>query len=621
MGLAETAELAIKISLTGNAQAGIKNLKSNLGGLGKAASGVARGVAIGAGAAVGIAGAIVTRSVKSGLESLAELESATTSLDGAISQMGLKGKVTSAEIAGWANDIEGSIGAAFDDKAIAQATTTLIRFGKTTPENIRPAMQVITDLATKTGDVDSAASLLAKALADPEKAAGKLARQGVVLTKTEQDQIKAFVKAGKMGKAQTVILDAVAKSTKGAAAASQGPYARSLSVLKDVTEDAQRALATGFLPIIEEVRDILAKELAKPQTLARIKEFGSTLAGGLRGLVETLRGLPWHEIDTTVGSIVDFGKNLGKGFLDMPAEAKSILLGLFALNKLSGGAVINVGVDLLKGAGGALFQQFLGKGSPANPMFVVPVGGGLGGTPVPGVAPAASGLGGLLKTVIVGAVVVEGFKAWADSFGPSIDRNNTLGAQGLTTGEIEAQKYYTADRATQEAIFKHLGRIPTREEWLSGNAKKTQPLSPDETPAFKQPTAELAKAMQTLAAMQKAAKDEAAAKADAQKAATAKAMATLAATQKTTGDVAARKAEAQKTALERVRSNAITNRMETVSSQKSGDSQIVAAIERSRPIIIVNVDRSGNVTTAYTTGTTVARPSTKDTIRDRDIYR
>src|SRR5205085_9425524 len=132
------------------------------------------------GAAVGVGATFIAKNVESGLSSLAQLESAVGSVDGAIKQMGLTGKLTGTQVATWANEIEASIGAAFDDKEITQAATTLLRFGKVTETNLRPALVVMTDLATKTGSVDSAASLLAKALADPEKAAGKLARAGVV---------------------------------------------------------------------------------------------------------------------------------------------------------------------------------------------------------------------------------------------------------------------------------------------------------------------------------------------------------------------------------------------------------------------------------------------------------
>src|SRR6185295_16470716 len=134
--------------------------------------------------------------------------------------------------------------------------------------------------------VDSAADALAKALADPTKATKVLRTAGVTLTKAENDQIKAWVKAGKLGEAQAFILQKIGAVTKDAAKNSVGPYQRSINMLADVTEDAQKALAEGFLPVIEKVRDILSKELAKPETLNRIRDFGKGLAGGLDKLVD-----------------------------------------------------------------------------------------------------------------------------------------------------------------------------------------------------------------------------------------------------------------------------------------------------------------------------------------------
>ena len=87
--------------------------------------------ALGAVAAVGIGVA-----VKSGLANLATLESAIASVDGAISQMGLTGKLTGAQVAAWSNEIESSIGAAFDDKDIIAATENIIRYGKVSEANL-----------------------------------------------------------------------------------------------------------------------------------------------------------------------------------------------------------------------------------------------------------------------------------------------------------------------------------------------------------------------------------------------------------------------------------------------------------------------------------------------------
>ena len=231
MAVAETAKLIASLGFKDNFTPGAKKAMRSLGqlestgyrvgqqvgkGLNNAATNIKR---IGLVAAGGIAIA-----VHQGIESLAELEDATTSVDGAIRQTGKTGQVTSKQIATWANEIETSVQAAFDDKAITAAATTLLRYGKVTTANLRPALVVMTDLAAKTGSVESASQLLAKALADPEKAAGKLARTGVVLTASQQKTIKALVKAGKVGKAQKVVLDAIAKSTKGAPAIHQVTY-------------------------------------------------------------------------------------------------------------------------------------------------------------------------------------------------------------------------------------------------------------------------------------------------------------------------------------------------------------------------------------------------------------
>src|SRR5512139_1838548 len=76
--------------ISGHATRGVRTLGANLAKLGVVA-------AVGIGVAV-----------RSGIESLASLESAVASVDGAITQMGLAGKVSGSQIATWANEIEAS---------------------------------------------------------------------------------------------------------------------------------------------------------------------------------------------------------------------------------------------------------------------------------------------------------------------------------------------------------------------------------------------------------------------------------------------------------------------------------------------------------------------------------
>ncbi len=424
MALSETARLVASLELDDNTKKGVNSALKNIGKIEKRTRAVGGAINRNLGRAidVGLAAGVhaVTDFIGQGLDSLSQLEDATGAVDAAIKQMGLTGKVTAGQIAGWANEIEASVDAAFDDKDITRAASTLIRFGKISAKNIRPALAVMTDLAVKTGSVDSAATLLGRALADPTKAAGKLARAGVILTKAQQKQIAALVKTGKVAEAQKVIIDALAKSTAGAAKASKGEFADSQAVLADTIEDTSRAFSVGFLPVITKVRDILNKELAKPSTIAAIKGFGTNIASGLDQLITAAQKVPWDRVATAMKTAAEFGGRLINAFANLPPEAQATIIALAGLNKLTGGAVTGVVSELSKG----LIKGVLGMtaGVVNLKAGVVNGGGGAAGTAA-GAAGAAGGATSRLGKIASGLskLLVVGFVAeMAAEFGPEI---------------------------------------------------------------------------------------------------------------------------------------------------------------------------------------------------------
>jgi hypothetical protein len=448
VGAADTARLIASLELQNKLKPGIQSAFKDIGSLetrlGRIGQHVQSGIkSAGANLAkIGlVAGAGLGVAIKSGLDDLAELESAVTSVDGAIEALGLQGQVTGKQIAGWANDIERDIGAAFDDKAITQAATTLLRFGKVTPKNLKPALEVMTDLATKTGSVDSAASLLAKALADPEKAAGKLARTGVILTKQQQDQIKAMVKAGDVAGAQALILDTLAESTKGAAAASQGPYQRALSILADVSEDAKKALAEGFLPVIEKVAKVLGEKLADPAVIADIRGMGQGLAGALDKAFDFATKIPWSTVGDAM-KLAGQGAKAALGFFtSLPPWVQTAVITGWGLNKLTGGALGGIIGELGKG----LVKGVLGMnaGVVNARAGVVNVAGGIGGAGAAGAAgaggKAAGALGVVSKVFIAGAAAVA-FAAVVSELKGIRDeqsKGNLAGAAALGTQTVK----------------------------------------------------------------------------------------------------------------------------------------------------------------------------------------
>jgi hypothetical protein len=422
MAAADTARLVAELTLNAKGfSSGVNKAQKDLGklestafrvgqniggGLKSAASNLAK---IGVVAAGGIAVA-----VKGGLDDLAELETAVTSVDGAISQLGLTGQVTGAQIATWANDIERDVQAAFDDKAITAAAATLIRFGKVTPKNLKQALVVMTDLAAKTGDVESASTLLAKALADPAKAAGKLAKQGVILTDAQQDTIKAMVEVNDIAGAQQVILDALAKTTGGAAAASQGKYNDAINILGDVSEDAKKALAEGFLPVIERVADRLSTAVGDPKFIAGIREFGNTLAGGLDDLISIAEKLPWGTIGESLRIAGVGAKAVLTAFTSLPPWVQTAVLTGWGLNKLTGGALGGIVGELGKG----LIKGVLGIN--AGVVHVNgPVAGGPGG--VTG-GKGGGGIGGLIGAGVKIALPAALFVGVSEGIGQFLEQ-------------------------------------------------------------------------------------------------------------------------------------------------------------------------------------------------------
>lgn len=437
MALGERAVLVAELKLDDNLTPGLKKAERGVSHFDSVAGKAGKGLkTLGAnmlklGAAAAVAGAAMAGvAIKSGLSSLAELEDATTAVDGALKATGQTAKVTSQQIATWANDIEASVQAAFDDKAIVAGAATLLRYGKISTKSLRPAMVVMTDLAAKTGDVGSAASKLAKSLADPTKATRVLREVGVTLTKAEEKQIKTLVEAGKLGSAQAIILRKVAAATKGAAAAAKGPYNDALNELSDTAEDVQRSLAEGFLPVIQDVAKFLRTELVKPEAKQAIKDLGKGLADGFKAALDFARSIPWGAIVEAGRGIAGFAKTALGFFNAIPDWAKSILIGGFAVNALSGGMLTSI-------AGEILFKR---GGSPANPLFVADVTGGLGGA----LGKGGKGLLGTLLSmpVLIGGAILAGTLAAVQTqvIQPGLDAqanaNNENATRLLRTGTL-----------------------------------------------------------------------------------------------------------------------------------------------------------------------------------------
>jgi hypothetical protein len=398
---AETARLIASLEMrdsgfsrTANSAIGqVNKLDTTLGRIGDRASkglstAASRLKRIGLGLGAAVTGGLLIAG-RQGLDDLATLEDAITAVDGAIAQVGLTGKVTGTQIARWANEIEAASDAAFDDKAITAATENLIRYGKIGPQNLRKTMEVMTDLAVKTGGVSQASTLLGKALADPTKAQSRLLRSGVLLTDQQQKQITKLYEAGKVGKAQALVLDLIAKKTDGAAKASKGPYRDAINLLTDAFEDGRKALAEGFMPLIQRFAGEASEFFGKQSTIDMIRNFGNNLADAAESGIEFAKKIPWAAIGDGLGKAAGFVGKLFDAFRSMPPEMQATLIALAGLDKLSGGAISGIVGELGKG----LIKGVLGMTAGIVNLRAARVTG-LGAVPATGAGAAGAGAAG-----------------------------------------------------------------------------------------------------------------------------------------------------------------------------------------------------------------------------------
>ena len=413
MAAADTAKLLVSLEFVDRFSKGINTAGSNLGKFSKS---VAKSRAVAVGLGVGLERAAtagiraMSGAITDGIDLLAQLEDANSTTTAALKTSGLAAEVSTEQIRAWSDALEESSKFAFDDKAIQRAANTLVSFGDISSESLQQAMEVAVDLAPRFGDVESAAESLAKSLVDPTTATRILKTAGISLTKTEKEKVKALVESGKKAEAQAFLLDKLSASTKGLAAASQGPYRQSLATLAEASEEAKMALAEGLMPAIIEIAAELNTFLKDPSVKQGLKDLGTGMGDAFKSALKFAKTIPWGAVSEGLRTAAGFAKTLISAFTNLPPEAQATIIALAGLNKLSGGAVTGVigsiGGGIAKGLSEKLGGLFSRGGSPATPMFVTDVSKALGGTPVGGAAGGAAGKLGAIGNAVMKVAVV-----------------------------------------------------------------------------------------------------------------------------------------------------------------------------------------------------------------------
>lgn len=221
-----------------------------------------------------------------------DAEAAQSKVVGTFKSMGAASFTTVKQLNAQADALDKAT--AFDDEQVKEVQATLLTFGNVTGDAFKEATDAALDMSQFFGqDLQSSSVQLGKALNDPIKGIGALARIGVSFTKKQQDTIKALVDSGDAAKAQGIILAAVQEQVGTAAEdfAKTGPGM--LAEVGDQFGNVMEAIGAAILPLLKEMLPGLIEGLRGfaafvTANMPTIKAIISTVFGAIGSAISFL---------------------------------------------------------------------------------------------------------------------------------------------------------------------------------------------------------------------------------------------------------------------------------------------------------------------------------------------
>jgi TP901 family phage tail tape measure protein len=250
------------------------------------------------------------------------------------------------------------------------------------PDGIFVAMQDLHDHLAKLGEIDPLGRLTPQGTADVTKIFGG-SRFGATAMQLlgQMDRIK--LKYDQIGASQQTFGEKV-QATMATAGFRFGR-------LRADVENAALAFGTGLLPALARVADKLDDLV--------MKHRGDFPRMG-RELGEFIDRIDFDKIEKGLEHIADIARIVVDAFKKIPTDWLVAGGGLVAIDKMSGGLLGKGAGNIIGGGINAALNQFIGRGSPANPMWVASAQGFGGGLPgKAGVGSSALAAAGLLGVV------------------------------------------------------------------------------------------------------------------------------------------------------------------------------------------------------------------------------
>jgi len=360
MAVAEQAELVVALKLKDQTSGPVAKLQGNLNrlnentkqlqqGLGKIGQGLRLGLqraAVGAAAAAGF----LALQIRSGINSLVELERTTDQTRRIISALGKQTNVTAKQVRALSTELEDQT--AVDDKLIQKGINLGLQFGKLRKNQLKPFAKTALDISEATGkDALGAFQALGAALGDPERRLAALDRTTKAFSKSQIEQIQNLAKQGRLSEAQARILGILNSKFGGASLRGQDSYRKNVARLNDAIEELQMSLARPLIRPLSKLAETLAAFASTQEVKDGLRDLGEGIASlftdeNLTKGVEAiqsgftfLKDLPWDTIRQGAATTATIAGAALRMFQGLPKEVQTGLITILAANKLTGGLV------------------------------------------------------------------------------------------------------------------------------------------------------------------------------------------------------------------------------------------------------------------------------------------
>ncbi|WP_049400513.1 phage tail length tape measure family protein [Stenotrophomonas maltophilia] len=239
----------------------------------------------------------VVDGIKAIVKEGSDAEQELAQLEAALHATGRTSEFTAQSLAAMRQQLQSGL---FDDGQISAAQVRLLSYTNIVGEQFPAAMQITIDQAQRLGmSLEQSAEVVGKALQTPSKAMESLSKQGFTLDDSQKSLIKSLEATGQVAKAQAIILDLLAESYGGAAAAAKvGTIAGLWKTATDRFKDWKQEVADqGVLTYFKEQLTTLLTTLDRLAADGSLSRWAKQTAQAIITMAEAVKGTTQWVVD------------------------------------------------------------------------------------------------------------------------------------------------------------------------------------------------------------------------------------------------------------------------------------------------------------------------------------